>query len=114
MQSVILTIDVAHPPRHPDDVEEEILLAWSQVRNSSSLRILKIIHGYGSGGKGGATKDVVRNWIFRNRNKFKQIIDGENYNLYNASTQEMRKQVMAYTDVDLGSVNSGITIVWVK
>ena len=78
------------------------------------LRILKIIHGYGSGGKGGATKDVVRNWIFRNANKFKHTIDGENYNLYNASTQEMRKHVTAYTDSDLGSGNAGITIVWVK
>ena len=114
MHSPILTIDVAHPPRHPDDVEEDLLRAWSQVRNSPSLRILKIIHGYGSGGKGGATKDVVRNWIFRNANKFKHTIDGENYNLYNASTQEMRKQVGDYADTDLSSGNAGITIVWVK
>jgi hypothetical protein len=84
------------------------------VRNSPSLRILKIIHGYGSGGKGSATKDVVRNWIFRNTNKFKQAIDGENYSLYNASTQEMRKQIGDYADTDLGSGNAGVTIVWVK
>jgi hypothetical protein len=114
MQSIIFTIDVAHPPLRPEEVEEELLHAWSEVRNSPSFRILKVIHGYGSSGKGSATKDVVRNWIFRNRNKFKQTIDGENYNLHNASTQEMRKQVKTYTDVDLGSANAGITIVWVK
>jgi len=114
MSTPILTIDVAHPPRHPDDVEEELLLALSQVRNSSSLRILKIIHGYGSAGKGSTTKELVRNWVFRNKNRFKQTIDGENYSLYNAPTQEMRKQVGACTDTDLGSGNAGVTIVWVK
>jgi hypothetical protein len=114
MSNPILTIDVAHPPRHPDAVEEELLHAWSQVRNSPSLRILKIIHGYGSTGKGGATKDVVRNWLFRNKKKFKQTIDGEDYSLYSASTQEMRKLVGASMDTDLGSGNAGITIVWVK
>jgi hypothetical protein len=113
MHSLILTIDVAHPPRHPDDVEEELLRAWTHVRNSSSLRILKVIHGYGSTGKGGTTKDVVRNWIFRNRNKFKQTIDGENYSLYNATTQEMQKHIGAYADSDLDSGNGGITVVWV-
>lgn len=114
MSSPILTIDVAHPPRHPDDVQEELLRAWSEVRNSPALRILKIIHGYGSSGKGSATKDVVRNWVFRNSSKFRQTIDGEDYSLYNAPTREMRKEVGAYTDTDLGSGNAGLIIVWVK
>jgi hypothetical protein len=114
MQSVILTIDVAHPPRHPDDVEEELLRAWSQVQNSSSLRILKIIHGYGSSGKGGTTKDVVRNWVFRNRTKVRLAIDGENYSSYDAGTQKMRREVGVFADTDLDTSNSGITILWVK
>ncbi len=59
--SLMLTIDVAHPTRRPDEAEEDLLEAWSQVRNSSSLHILKIIHGYGSSGKGSATKELVRN-----------------------------------------------------
>jgi hypothetical protein len=114
MSIPILTIDVAHPSRHPDAVEDELLRAWSQVRNSPTLRVLKIIHGYGSSGKGGSTKDIVRNWAFRNRNKFREIVDGESYSLYNAATQEMRKEVGAYADADLGAGNAGITIVWVK
>lgn len=114
MNSPILTIDVAHPTRRPDEAEEDLLEVWSQVRNSSSLHILKIIHGYGSSGKGGATKELVRNWTFRNKNKFKAVIAGEEYSLYNAATQEMRSELGSYTDSDLGSGNAGITIVWVK
>ena len=114
MASPVLTIDVAHPPRRPDEVEGELLEAWSQIRNSSSLRILKIIHGYGSSARGGSTKDLVRNWIFRNRTKFRDTIHGEDYGLYQTVTQEMRKEVGRYTDPDMDSGNAGITIVWVK
>ena len=114
MSAPVLTIDVAHPPRHPDEVEEELLHAWAQVRNSSSLNILKIIHGYGSSGKGGTTKDLVRDWLFRYKSRFKHVVDGEDYTLYNQAIQELRKGVGAYEDVDLNASNKGITIVWVK
>jgi hypothetical protein len=114
MSSPLLTIDVAHPPLHPDDVEAELLLGWSRVRNSSALHLIKIIHGYGSTGKGGSTKDLVRNWAYRNRKQFRMIIEGEEYNLYSASVQELRKEVGAYDDADLHNPNNGITVVWVK
>jgi hypothetical protein len=114
MSSLLHTLDVAHPPRHPDVVEQELVDAWSRVRRSSSLRVLKIIHGHGSSGKGGSTKEVVRNWTFRNRSKFRGVIDGENYSLYDRSTQEMRQEVGQYADTDLGKANPGITVVWTK
>jgi hypothetical protein len=113
MGSPILTIDVAHPPRKPDVVEQELLNAWSQVRNSSSYRILKIIHG-GSSTKRGVTRDVVRNWAFRTRSKFRNVINGEDYSVYQQGIQEMRKEVDSYSDPDLDSGNEGIIVVWVK
>jgi hypothetical protein len=107
-------IDVAHPPRHPDAVERELFEALMKVRSSSSLRVLKIIHGHGSTGKGGSTKTVVRNWLFRHRSKLRAIIDGENYSMFDAEVQEMRTQVGQFNDDDLGNANPGITVVWVK
>ena len=112
MGSPVLTIDVAHPPRKPDVVEEELLNAWSHVRNSS-YRILKIIHG-GSLTKGSVTREVVRNWAFRSRSKFRNVINGEDYSVYQQATQEMRKEVDSYSDPDLDSGNEGIIVVWVK
>jgi len=114
MSSPILTIDVAHPPLHPDEVEEELLRAWSQVRNAASVRLLKIIHGHGSSGKGGSTKETVRHWIYRHRNKFRLVVEGEQYNLSDPDTQKIRVEVGQYDDTDLRSPNPGITVIWVK
>jgi hypothetical protein len=110
----ILTIDVAHPPRSAAAVERDLLDAWNQVRNSPGLRILKIIHGHGSSGKGGSTRLVVRNWAFQNRERFRAVIEGEAYEVFDEQTAALRTTVGQVPDSDLGSGNPGITIVWIK
>jgi hypothetical protein len=114
MSSPMLTIDVAHPPRHPDHVEQELLDAWQKIRNSPDLCVLKIVHGHGSKGRGGATKETVRNWAFRQRGKFLAIIPGEEYTLLQDQTARMRKDVGAFPDPDLDIPNPGITVIWVR
>jgi len=114
LTSPLYTLDVAHPPRHPDIVEDSLLDAWERVRNSPALRLIKVIHGYGSGGKGGSTKEVVRNWLFRRRDRFRGIVYGEDYTPANAQVQQIRTEMGHYSDSDLTFPNPGITIVWVK
>ena len=114
MSSVLLTIDVAHPPRRPEEVEGALLDAWETVRNSPALRLVKIIHGYGSGGKGGATRESVRNWAFSHRGRFRGILNGEDYTLHDSTTQALRREIGQYPDTDLTMANPGITIIWVK
>lgn len=108
------TVDVAHPPMPPDQVEAALLDAVGVVRNAPALRVLKIIHGHGSSGRGGSTKDVVRNWLFRQRSRVREVIEGEKYDLFDSATREMRAEAGNYADPDLGNANPGITIVWVK
>ena len=114
MSPVLLTIDVAHPRRRPEEIESALLDAWETVRNSPALRIVKIIHGYGSGGKGGATRELVRNWAFRHRGRFRGLFHGEDYTLHSPATLELRKEIGQYPDSDLTMANPGITIIWVK
>lgn len=114
MSVPLYVIDVAHPPRTADHVESELIRAWSQVRNSSTLRVLKIVHGYGSKGKGGSTREVVRNWAYHNRGKFRMVFDGEGYSLGNPDVQELVKEVGNYVDSDLERANPGILLIWVK
>ncbi len=114
MDSPLHTIDVAHPPRHPDTVERDILDALAHVRRSDPLRVLKIIHGYGSSGKGGSTKEIVKNILFRQRRRCLAVIEGERYGLLDADTQALRAEVGPFPDQDLGAANPGITVVWAK
>jgi hypothetical protein len=111
---LLLTIDVAHPGRRAEEVETALLDAWEDVRNSPTLRVLKIIHGYGSGGKGGATREVVRNWAFRRQGRFRSVLYGEQYGLHDPATMELRREIGQYPDPDLTMQNPGVTIIWVK
>lgn len=110
----LLVIDVGHPPRPPKQVENELDAALAKVRNSFALRAIKVIHGYGSHGKGGNTKVTVRNWAFQFRRRFRAIINGENYDIFDSDTQEMRDECGQLADNDLGIGNAGITLIWVK
>jgi hypothetical protein len=114
LKTPLLTIDVAHPGGRPDEVEGALLNAWETIRNSPTLRLLKIIHGYGSGGRGGATRESVRNWAFRHRGRFRGIINGEEYTLDDPLTREIRREIGQYPDSDLTMGNPGITMIWVK
>ncbi len=108
------TIDVAHPRRQPKQVEEELDAALSKVRSHSTLRAVKVIHGYGSTGKGGATKETVKNWAYQRRKHLRTTIAGEDYDLFNDDTQEMRNECGQMDDPDRGAGNPGVTILWVK
>ena len=114
MASPLFTIDVAHPPRPPDVVEEELLRTLAKIRNSPVHRVLKVVHGYGSSGRGGRTRETVRHWAFRRRRDLRAVIEGERYALGDPATQELRRGVGQYADADIGRCNPGITILWVK
>jgi hypothetical protein len=106
---MIIIIDIGHPPRKPDLVERELQDAIEKVRNSPTSRIVKVVHGNGA-----ATRTTVRNWAYRTRQSIRATISGENYNLFDTATQEMRSECGQYSDPDLGRGNKGITIIWVK
>ena len=75
---------------------------------------LKVIHGYGSSGKGGAIRSAVRNFLARQKElgNIKDYIAGESFTIFNRSVTdaflaapELRK------DKDLERHNNGVTIV---
>ncbi len=113
-ENYLLTLDVGHPPRPPKQVEHELDAALMKVRNSFTLRAIKVIHGYGSHGQGGQTKVTVRNWAFQFRRRFRAIINGEDYDIFDDNTQELRNECGQLADNDLGIGNAGITLIWVK
>lgn len=77
-------------------------------------KIIKIIHGYGSTGVGGAIRIAVRDFLRKNSKMYgiKHVIFGENFNTSSASTVPIVKQYpQLRTDEDFNKENDGITII---
>jgi hypothetical protein len=110
----MLVIDVAHPPIPPGRIEERLVDALAEVRNSPLLRVVKVVHGYGSSGRGGSTRETVRNWAFRHRTLLRSIVEGERYAAMDPATEAMVKEADIQGDPDLDARNPGITLLWVK
>ena len=76
--------------------------------------VLKIIHGYGSSGKGGKIRVEARNYLTRqqSRHVIRGFITGETFSIFDAETQkaflrcdELRR------DPDMDRHNNGVTFV---
>lgn len=86
------------------------LLTGSRQR----LKILTLIHGYGSSGEGGAIKEAVlrRLQFFLYQGRIKAIIRGEELeNRTGHGRQLMRRFPFLLTHRDLNRANPGITLV---
>ena len=81
------------------------------------VSILKIIHGYGSTGKGGALNHGLRK-SFAMRKKegvIRDFIPGESFTIFNTTVLAMLGAVPSLRgDPDLGATNLGITVLWLK
>lgn len=87
-----------------------------EIHNSKSLgcTVLKIIHGYGSSGKGGKIRTEARGYLDRivKKGTIKGFIEGERFSIFNEQTRnafitcpELRK------DSDLERYNNGVTFI---
>jgi hypothetical protein len=91
----------------------------AEVRESKKrgVRVLKVIHGYGSSGQGGVLCVGLRK-SFRLRRKegvIRDYVAGEDFGVFNAVTLQMLEEVPELRgDSDLGRVNEGVTLVWLK
>jgi hypothetical protein len=111
---VLRTIDIAHPPLSSAEAERLLDGEIRSLRGGRSGGLLKIIHGYGSATGRSTLKETVKNWIFMNRRYIKTAVPGEEYDITNRKTQEIRKEFGQFGDPDLGRQNPGITLIWVK
>lgn len=86
------------------------------IRNGRAMGVsaLKIIHGYGSTGKGGKIRQEARRYLEDQKRKhlIHDCIAGEDFSIFNASTIEAFKSCPELRkDSDLERHNNGITIV---
>jgi len=99
-----------------DEARRLVIEEIKQAKRSGA-RVLKIIHGYGSSGKGGALCVGLRK-SFGLRKKegiIKDFIAGEDFTIFNDTVLVLLEAVPELRgDPDLGATNEGVTILWLK
>lgn len=75
---------------------------------------IKLIHGYGSSGTGGALRLELQNELHKaaNRGEIRAFVPGEGWRISDEITWDLLKKYPEWKqDADLGRNNSGISIV---
>ncbi len=85
-----------------------------QIAQQSGLKVLKIVHGYGSTGVGGdlriALQSTLRQMI--DQRQIRDCIYGENWRTSDERSWELLKRLPELkTESDLGRGNRGITLI---
>ena len=78
---------------------------------------IKVLHGYGSHGRGGAILVALRSQLGQwKKNKFiKDYFGGDKWNMFDKTTFEiLQNDKTIYADEDLNKANPGITIIYVQ
>jgi hypothetical protein len=81
------------------------------------IRVLKVIHGWGSSGTGGKLCHALRK-SFALRKKegvVRDFIPGEDFSIFNKTVLALLEAVPEVRgDPDLNQTNEGMTVVWLK
>ena len=100
-------LDIGHKSLNALDALLSLETAISNAKNNN-LVALKVIHGSGSG----TIRKAVRTWGQEQEGRFKAVINGEDYNMFNKNAVMMRSELVNKKDKDFNRRNSGITIFW--
>ncbi len=76
--------------------------------------VVKIIHGYGSSGKGGAIRSAIREQMaeWQHAGKVLTVVPGENWSIFDPASQDLRQRyAFLGKDEDLDRGNAGMTLV---
>ena len=100
-------------------VDEARRLVIEEIKRAKreGIKVLKVIHGYGSSGRGGALCVGLRK-SFRLRKKegvIKDAIAGEDFSIFNDTVLALLEAVPELRgDPDMNATNEGVTILWLK
>ncbi len=107
----VVNLEQGHPV-----VEQAIkkLRMEIDLGRQQKVRVLTVIHGYGSSGKGGAIGIECRKVLafLRDRGEIHSFISGENFRRQSGPTRDLlRRFPQLATNVNLNKGNRGITLI---
>jgi len=100
-------------------VEEARRLVIEEMRRArrEGVRVLKIIHGYGSSGTGGKLRVGLRKsfGLRKKEGAIRDFILGEDFSIFNDTVLALLEAAPELRgDPDLDATNEGVTILWLK
>lgn len=99
------------------DEARRLVIAEIKRAKREGVKVLKVIHGYGSSGTGGKLCVGLRK-SFGLRKKegiIKDFITGEDFTIFNETVLNLLEAVPELRgDPDLGATNEGVTFLWLK
>ena len=107
-------VEASFPP-----LEEARRLVMEEIRTAKreGVRVLKIIHGYGSSGKGGKLNFGLRkSFALRKKESvIRDFVTGEEFSIFNPTVLTLLEAVPELRgDPDLDATNEGVTVLWLK
>ena len=114
--NAIWTFNVEAGLPNLDDARRLVIDEIKRAKREGA-KVLKVIHGYGSSGTGGKLCLGLRK-SFGLRKKegiIKDFIAGEDFSIFDERVLNLLEAVPELRgDPDLGTINEGITILWLK
>ena len=107
----VINLEIGSPSVNSALKQLEFFIASTRVAKG---RVIKIIHGYGSTGKGGKIRSAVRRMLkdYKQTERLTLFIKGEDFSIFDPSTRYLiEKFPEAASDKDLNASNAGITYV---
>ena len=99
------------------DEARRLVIAEIKQAKREGVKVLKVIHGYGSSGKGGALCVGLRKsfGLRKKEGVIKDFVAGEAFSIFNPTVLAMLEAVPELRgDPDLSATNEGVTILWLK
>ena len=95
----------------------KLVIEESRRAKGSGIRVIKVIHGYGSSGKGGKLCTGLRKsfGLRKKEEVIKDFIAGEDFSIFDNRTLTLLEAVPRLRgDPDLNATNEGVTVLWLK
>ena len=109
-KNLLKVIDIGHSGNTPDDAISILETTVSNCLYENKVKVVKVITGHGSG----SMRNMVRQWCKEQEGRFKGVIYGENYDMFNNEAVKMRGECFYPNDIDYGKNNSAVTYIWLR
>ncbi|MCM1324881.1 MAG: hypothetical protein NC218_12270 [Acetobacter sp.] len=99
-------------------VDYALAVVEIEIENASKegVSVIKVLHGYGSHGRGGAILIALRARLreLKKQGKIRDYFGGDKWSHFTEPARQMLQTDKSIaSDEDLGKANPGITLIWV-